>query len=342
MNENTNQQNPSQDPSQEITIGYLLGRIWRRKVRDNKSTLVLLVCFIIVVAWWFLQQLQNGQIITTTLAPTYTELPAGYSSSEVSRESITISVKMNNFNILSYLVGELPIEIDMSAVVEKKNGQHFWVPSKFQDVISAALHDGDELEKIKTDTIFFNMGDETVKKISVYAPDISIKPRSGYEVFAPVMISPTQVKVIGPKNEIDAIEHINLPAISLRGIIGEVHDTIRLSAPEKYRRLYFSPEEVVITAIAEAYTEETVTLHIFAVNAPRGRKVHFIPSQVKVKYHVPLKNYGSVSEKDFRIEADLSSRNNKGENIVYLRLVSKPSCVGRVDIIPEKVYYLIK
>ena len=331
-----------QEGSDTPSIKYLLGRIWRRKVRDNKSSLVLLVSFIVVFAWWFLQQLQNGQIISTTLSPRYTSLPAGYLSSEISRETISINVKMNNFNILSYMVGELPIEIDMSAVVEKKNGQHFWVPSKFPTLLSSGIHDGDELDKVTSDTIFFNMGDETVKTINVLAPDVQVKPRSGYEVFAPIMISPTQVKVIGPKNEIDAIDHINLPAISLRGISGEVHDTITLSAPEGYRRLYFSPEEVVITVIAEAYTEETVTIKVFPANAPRGRKVQFIPSSVKLRYHVPLKNYGSVSAKDFRIEADLSSRSNEGENIVYLRLVSSPSNIGRVDIIPEKVYYLIK
>ena len=323
------------------TIKEALLRIWQRKIRYNRSVVVILVISVVVMCVWFLQQLQNGQIITTTICPTYVSLPTGYTSSDLSKKKIDISVKMNGLNFLTYMIGDLPLEVDLNRVVEKAGGYHFWVPKKYPSILNDAIKENDELEKITSDTIFLNMGDETIKSVPVRISDINIKNKAGYQNFATPMVIPSVVRVIGIASQVNEINEVLLPSLSYKDVSGEVIDTVVLRTPTGAKRVRFSPEKVVVSFTSLPYTEEEIKLPIHAVNVPVGKRVKFIPSHVKVKYQVALQNYGRIDERDFRVVADMSSTSSSA-NVIYLTLKEKPAFVGTTTIIPDKVYYLLK
>lgn len=303
--------------------------------------MVILVSSAVVLCVWFLQQLQNGQLITTTITPIYTSLPAGYTSSDLSKKNINVSVRMNGMNLLTYIVGALPVEVNLTEVVEKSGGYHYWIPKKHQTLLSMALRENDELANVSSDTIFLNMGDETIKSVPVRVSKINIKAKAGYQTFAQPMVSPSVVRVSGVASQINAITEVTLPELTYKDVAGEISDTVTLPVPSGAKRVRFVPEKVVVSFTSQPYTEEEVKLPIHAINVPYGKKVKFIPSHVKVRYHVAMQNYGRVDDRDFRVVADMSAMSHTS-NVIYLTLKDQPAFVGSATIIPEKVYYLLR
>ena len=117
--------------------------------------------------------------------PVYVNTPPGYTSQELSSRTVAVTVDMDGFNMLSYMLGKRRAEIDVNKVVEQAHGRHFWIPSKYPSMLSAAILSSDKLKTVSSDTIFLNMGDEVVKKVPVELSDIKTDT-TGYGTFEKV------------------------------------------------------------------------------------------------------------------------------------------------------------
>lgn len=334
---NTEDGNREQVPD----IAGELKRILNKKIRNNRSVFVLLVSFAVVFSVWFLKQVQNGYVISAQIMPVYVNTPPGYTSQELSSRTVAVTVDMDGFNMLSYMLGKRRAEIDVNKVVEQAHGRHFWIPSKYPSMLSAAILSSDKLKTVSSDTIFLNMGDEVVKKVPVELSDMKTEYRPGYGTFEKVRIIPSQVKIIGTPEEVSAVDAVQLPPLSYRGLSAPVEDTVALPLPDGLRHARIEPERVVVAFSVKPYTEGEMTLAIRAVNVPRGYKVKFFPSKVKVRYRVSVDDYPRLSESDFSITADMS-HTDPSSRIIYPKAVSFAPFVGQVTIMPERVEYLYR
>lgn len=334
---NTEERNKEQAPD----ITGELRRIFNKKIKNNRSIFVLLVSFVIVFSIWFLKQVQNGYVISAQIMPVYVNTPPGYTSQELSSRAVAVTVDMDGFNMLSYMLGKRRAEIDVNKVVEQTHGRHYWIPSKYPSMLSAAVLPSDKLKTVSSDTIFLNMGDEVVKKVPVELSDMKTEYRPGYGTFGKVRIIPSQVKIIGTPDEVAAVDAVRLPPLSYRGLSGPVEDTVVLPLPAGMRHARIEPDRVVVTFPVKPYTEGEMTLRIRAVNVPVGYKVRFFPSKVKVRYRVSVDDYPRLSESDFSITADMA-HTDPSSRIVYPKAVSFAPFVGQVTIVPERVEYLYR
>lgn len=334
---NTEEGNREQAPD---IVGELK-RIFNKKIKNNRSIFVLLVSFVVVLAIWFLKQVQNGYVISAQIMPVYVNTPPGYTSGELSSRAVAVTVDMDGFNMLSYMLGKRRVEIDVNKVVEQAHGRHYWIPSKYPSMLSQAILPSDKLKTISSDTIFLNMGDEVIKKVPVELSEIKTEYRSGYGTFEKIRIIPSQVKIIGTPDEVSAIDAVLLPPLSYRGLSTPVEDTVALPLPAGMRHVRMEPEKVVVAFSVKPYTEGEMTLGVRAVNVPRGYRVKFFPSKVKVRYRVSVDDYPRLSESDFSVTADMS-HTDPSSRVIYPKAVSFAPFVGQVTIVPERVEYLYR
>ena len=107
---NTEDGNREQVPD----IAGELKRIFNKKIRNNRSVFVLLVSFAVVFSVWFLKQVQNGYVISAQIMPVYVNTPPGYTSQELSSRTVAVTVDMDGFNMLSYMIGKRRAELDVN------------------------------------------------------------------------------------------------------------------------------------------------------------------------------------------------------------------------------------
>ena len=252
--------------------------------------------------------------------------------------------------INAYMASKTRKNIDESqAYVNTMSAAELW--DYFRKTEGYQLKEGKALEGFLPDWIgefyayyqwYYNIpSSEVVKKVPVELSDIRTEYRPGYGTFEKVRIIPSQVKIIGTPEEVSAVDAVQLPPLSYRGLSAPVEDTVVLPLPDGLRHARIEPERVVVAFSVKPYTEGEMTLAIRAVNVPRGYKVKFFPSKVKVRYRVSVDDYPRLSESDFSITADMS-HTDPSSRIIYPKAVSFAPFVGQVTIMPERVEYLYR
>lgn len=330
-------------PPEETTpdIKGELRRIYNVKIRHNRSVFVLLVIFVIILVIWFLKQVENGYSISAWVMPVYTETPKGYSSRELSTQKIRITVRMNGLNMLSYAIGARKLEVELGKVVEHAHGRHFWVPAKHPELLARAVLPADRVEHIAKDTIFLNMGDETVKTVPVELAELQTTFRPGFGLFDPITVSPARVKVFGTPEEIASIDRIVLPARTYRYLSGSLTDSVAIVLPPSLRRVRVEPTRIAVSITVKPYTEGTIRVPVRATGVPSGYTVRFFPSRVTLRYRVAVEDYARIEEKDFRVTVDMS-RTDPESRFVYPKISSSPAYAGKVTLAPERVQYIYR
>lgn len=318
-----------------------LKRIFNVKVRNNRSVFVFLVIFVIILAIWFLKQVESGYVMSATISPVYVNAPAGYTSEDLSRQKIKIAVQMNGFNMLSYAVGTRDLEVDLNKVVRESHGRHYWIPARHPELVAQAILPSDQIKDIVADTIFLNMGDEVSKIVPVEVSKISTTFRPGYGAFDPVMISPVRVKIFGTPEEVGQIDRITLPELSYRNLSAPFTDSVRLTLPASLQKVRVEPSRVAVSLTVKPYTEGEMQVSVRAVNVPSGYSVKFFPAKVSLRYRVAVEDYARVGEKDFRVTVDMS-HTDPDTRFVYPKITASPLFVGKMTLVPEKVQYIYR
>ena len=318
-----------------------LKRIFNVKVRNNRSVFVFLVIFVIILAIWFLKQVESGYVMSATISPVYVNAPAGYTSEDLSRQKIKIAVQMNGFNMLSYAVGTRDLEVDLNKVVRESHGRHYWIPARHPELIAQAILPSDQIKDIVADTIFLNMGDEVSKTVPVEVSKINTTFRPGYGAFDPVMISPVRVKIFGTPEEVGQIDHITLPELSYRNLSAPLTDSVKLTLPATLQKVRVEPSRVAVSLTVKPYTEGEMQGSVRAVNVPAGYSVKFFPAKVSLRYRVAVEDYARVGEKDFRVTVDMS-HTDPDTRFVYPKITASPPFVGKMTLVPEKVQYIYR
>ena len=334
-------ENPAGDPEQTPDIRGELRRIFNVKIRHNRSVFVLLVIFVVILAIWFLKQVENGYMMSATVTPVYTNTPAGYSSHELSTRKIKIAVEMNGFNMLSYAVGSRKLEVDLGKVIEHAHGRHFWVPAKYPDLVARAILPSDRVKEIAPDTIFLDMGDEVFKTVPVELAAVRTTFRPGYGTFDPVALNPVEVKVFGTPEEVAAIDRIVLPEQVFRNLSSSLTDSVEVALPPGLCRARVEPSRVALSIAVKPYTEGTIRVPVRAVGVHSGYSAKFFPSKVTLRYRVAVEDYARIGEKDFRVTVDMS-HTDPDSRYVYPKVTAVPPFVGKVTIAPERVQYIYR
>lgn len=318
-----------------------LKRIFNVKVRNNRSVFVFLVIFVIILAIWFLKQVESGYVMSATISPVYVNAPAGYTSEDLSRQKIKIAVQMNGFNMLSYAVGTRDLEVDLNKVVRESHGRHYWIPARHPELIAQAILPSDQIKDIVADTIFLNMGDEVSKTVPVEVSKINTTFRPGYGAFDPVMVNPVRVKIFGTPEEVGQIDRITLPELSYRNLSAPLTDSVKLILPPTLQKVRVEPSRVAVSLTVKPYTEGEMQVSVRAVNVPAGYSVKFFPAKVSLRYRVAVEDYARVGEKDFRVTVDMG-HTDPDTRFVYPKVTASPPFVGKIALVPERIQYIYR
>ena len=100
----------------------------------------------------------------------------------------------------------------------------------------------------------------------------------------------------------------------------------------------FVPSSVDVVACVDMYSEKTLEVPVVGIGFPKGKVLRTFPSKVQVTVQVGLKNFKSVTEKDFLV-ADVIG--NKSEKLP-LTIKKYPDVVSHVRVTPSSVDYLIE
>ncbi len=77
-------------------------------------------------------------------------------------------------------------------------------------------------------------------------------------------------------------------------------------------------------------------------NLPENYNITTFPDKVEVIFQIGLSDYNKINRNDFEISCDYNRTLKNGLNYLIPEVVSKPSMVTEIKIVPHQIEYLIK
>ncbi|NNC69392.1 MAG: YbbR-like domain-containing protein, partial [Flavobacteriaceae bacterium] len=194
---------------------------------------------------------------------------------------------------------------------------------------------------IKPDTLFFDLGKSTSKKLKV-TPDVKIEFQSGFNLSDELSVEPEEITISGPKAQIDSITEIKTKLLDLKSVNKSINEEVSLAINKKFSKVNYSESRVKIKGTVEKFTEQTISTNFKIINSPGDYKVVTFPKKVELVFQIGLSDFIKINEKDFSVECDYNDSRLNEIDYLIPKLVKKPGLVKDVKIMPSKIQFLLE
>ncbi|MFK5879404.1 MAG: hypothetical protein QM478_07895 [Flavobacteriaceae bacterium] len=312
----------------------------KKRLKTNLKLRVFLVFLSLSIVLWLLINLSKIYTSDVEFEVKYINLPIDKVLQSTPINRFDALVVSTGFTLLRYQLKSKELMIDLKALAYKSGTTFYYLPNNHLSDLKAQLDVDTKIDRIKQDTIFFNLGINISKKIPVkLVSDIHYK--LGYNLIDKIFLSPDSVSIIGPKAQLDTIHIINTKQLVLTDVSEEIQQNIELQLPAS-KQIATSDLMVAVSAKVDKFTEGSFKAPFTVINIPEGYSVTTFPSEIEVTYIVALSNFSKITEDSFIIECDFEQAINNELNYLIPVLKQTPTLVSSYKITPNKIDFLIE
>ncbi len=309
--------------------------------KNAKKSKMLLVFIGISLLFWMLIKLSKRYTDLVQFNVTYINLPKGKMLQQNPPDNIDIAINTFGFNLIKYHLNKKDVVIDLHTVKRKKKFLYYQISKELLPQIQQQMAADVSVVSIQPDSIYFHLGISKTKKVPI-VPDLTIQYQSGYNLLGDLKIEPNYISISGPEVLIDSISAIKTEAKTLTDINSSIDIKLPIVKLKQASRVNYSSSEVTIKGSVEKFTEARLKLPILVKNLPKNYTITTFPDQVEVVFQVGISDYNKINKNDFKISCNYHRTTKNGLDYLIPEVISKPSIVSKVKIIPSKIEYLIK
>lgn len=298
-----------------------------------------IVFLVLSLLFWVLIKLSKTYSDEVTFKLNYINLPTNKVMQVEPLKKVHAIIQSTGFNLLSYNFKPKTLLVDLSAIKQYKN-RYYYLPNNHLTSFKSQLETETQINSVKTDTIFFILGQNISKKIPVIL-DANLQFKLGYDYDEAIQLIPDSIVVSGPKLQIDTLKFLKTHFLELKNISSKIDKKVKLNT-SKYSDLKFSLDETRILLNVDKYTEGSIKIPFKVINVPKNYTITTLPKEVQVIYKVGLKNFSKITAESFKIECDYQLTDNN--NLTYLKpvVVQKPILIRSIKLKPDKIDFLIE
>lgn len=312
-----------------------------KSIKTGRKTKMLFVLLGISFLFWMLIKLSKEYTDVVQFDVSYSNLPQGKMLQEDPQKNIDIIIKTFGFNIVKYHINKRSINVDLKSVKRKKGLIYYQLSKDFLPEIQRQVAADVAVIAVKPDTLYFHLGVSKTKNVKIL-PDIDIQYQSGYNLLGNLTVDPDFISISGPEVLIDSIQEIKTEIITLTDVNAPILLKVPIVALDENSKVHYSFNEVTVSGAVEKFTEATLQLPFKIKNLPVNYSVTTFPDQVEVIFQIGLSDYNKINQNDFEISCDYNRTLKNGLNYLIPEVVSKPSMVTEIKIVPHQIEYLIK
>jgi hypothetical protein len=312
----------------------------KSKGRRNDN-LIFIICVLIAALFW-------GLIKMSHIYPASYKFDIQYSNIPVEKRmtSLTDSAVEVNFNARGFLIMKLSLFEDMSFLdidlseceLMRKEGEDYFIYTlELRDQIASKVELPEtEIDFSKT-TLGFVLEDLHEKQVEVVS-DIKLVFREQYDLYEKEIISPTSVKVFGPKTVLDSINQIFTQNIEFRDVHSDMDISVYINNPLP-DLLHFDPDFVSLKIRVEKFTESSIDTPIDFSGIRENIKT--FPAMVTVNFKVAQKDFNNIQAGQFRVVPELGGIQLQQVSRLQVSLAEKPDYIRNEWLVPAEVEFLI-
>lgn len=307
-----------------------------------------LFCLFLSIFFWLLNALGNSYSTKVVFQITYINQPAEQIILNDLPNELTIKVKGLGFDLMGYKlkINQPLIEVDLRHlrnINTENSAVHSEVipTSSFSLDIVSQLGEHIEIKSISPESILFIM-DKSVEKVLPVILIHEITYAQQHQLFGKIKVKPAVVKVIGASSVLDTLKEIRTKKLILENLSESTNENIEYAAAYKKLHLTFKPKKTMLYIPVEKFTESSKTIKINTINVPDSINLKTIPTEIEVKFLLPLSKMASLESAIFIVNVDFNDINENYNRKLKVNLVSSPSFLKSIRLHPSKVEYILK
>jgi hypothetical protein len=303
--------------------------------KDKKAKLFL-IFLALSFFFWFLSKLSKDYTTSINLNVHYINQPKDKKIFINDNQKLTLTIKSSGFGLLKNTFKKnVDIDLSQANITNKKA-----IVNLKEQIAQLQEQLGEQIQiiHIQPEKLAFDFGKLNSKKVKVI-PNLSLSYKSGYYLTKPVKITPDSIKISGPKEIIDTIQHIYTQELNLKELQDNFSEDLKISKQQN-KNIKYNTDKVHITGIVEKNTEGEINLPFQVINT-NGANIKTFENKVKAKYKVSLKNYDKVKASDFQVICDYAKTKKDSLDYLIPEVRKKSNLVTEVELTPKKIEYLI-
>ncbi|MDO1500255.1 YbbR-like domain-containing protein [Winogradskyella maritima] len=298
--------------------------------------------FFVIAAFVFLVLTKFSETYSETLKikVELTNLKEEIALYEDSTYYVNVLVKSRGFNLAPFIFEKpKPILLNVSEDTKLKKTSYQWDVIGDIHVIESALGKRFEVINVEPDTMNFNFELLASKLLPIQLnKELQFVP--GYDIKGEIRLSQDSVKLVGAKDELEALEFVETELLKLNDIQENISGTIGLLKPEVSNvKLY--PSKVDVEATVKRFTEGKITLPVELKNVPEQQRINYFPKEVELTYYVDLDTYNSIKVDDFKIECDFKNLQNANQNFLVPEVTKQPESVKSLRLKQNRIEIIV-
>ena len=299
---------------------------------------LIIVFLLLAVFFWVLTKFSKEQTATVDARLKYDNLPEMTLLSEDNLKEFSFDMTANGFEFLLYRLKKPIISVNVSQFYNRISETATVSKSDFLKAINSQLDKNGSIINVSIEEIQVGLDVVASKKVPVITKT-NIAFREGYKGNGNLKVVPDSVMVSGASIAIEEIDFIETELYSISNADKDIREEIPLIV-DVHPKVSVSPNQVQVNLQVDEFTQTELSLPIEVINLPAGTTIKLIPERTQVRFDVSVDDFKGISEKDFRLVCDYSTR-DKSENYLLPKLLQYPIGIINVEIEDKKIDFLI-
>ncbi|PYF68915.1 CdaR family protein [Pedobacter nutrimenti] len=305
---------------------------------ERKRFLALVICLLFAVGGWLFLSLNKKYIYTAKTVLVYTNVPQKKAFHPLQSDTVDLQVEGTGWQLLFARLRINPQSISIS--LEKLNNRNFILFSEQLYNVNRQLETSQKIISVKPDTLYFDFSKRTVKKVPVQLVS-NLDFVKQYGISGDIKLSPEQVTVSGPQQELEKITSWKTDTLSVKNIQNPLSARIAMKQ-SNYKNVSIFPGSVEVKVPVDEFTEKTLDVPVKVINNKEYLNVKIYPKKVRITFLVALSGYQQVNEDFIDAVVDLDEWKLLHHHQLMVKLSRFPDYCRVIKIEPVKVDFIIQ
>ncbi len=315
------------------------------KPRLNRRSVAFFLCLILSGLFWLLTSLSKEYVDEVAIPVSYENLPENLLIVNQAVDVVTAEVKGFGFDLLWHWLQFDKVQITVPAnpaslPSTKRGGEeiHYLLTQEKTGKVNSIGDEQLEVLRIYPDTLFLKFKPLFLKKVPVKLDaEVSFEKQFGYD--GEPIIEPDSIVISGQREDVQSIEFVSTVKQTWANLDESLTAEVALINEFDAQLVRYSTDQVQVAINVAQFTEGSVTIPIEVVsNSSANVKIY--PSEVEVKYQLPLSDYDKVTAEMFR--ASVTFDENSQDQLLTVMLEDAPVQVRQTRIIPAQVEFIVQ
>lgn len=315
------------------------------QARLNRRSVAFFLCLLLSGLFWLLTSLSKEYVDEIEIPITYQNHPENLLLVNKPTNVVKAEVKGFGFDLLWHWLNFEKVDIEITAdpstlksFVRSGERVHYVLTENKTGKLDKLGDEQLEILSIKPDTLYLNFKPLFAKSIPVKL-DAEVSHLKQYGADGTPIIEPAEIEVSGLKELVSEIDFILTEPQNWTDLDESLSAEVMLVNDHDPQLVRYSTEKVSVALNVVEFTEGTATVPISVVSG--GKTVKVFPSEVEVKYQVPLSDYEVVKPEMFTAEVVLNRESEK-QSLLTVNLTNSPKQIRQIRIDPVQVEYIVQ